>query len=87
MTKQSENTASGFAAAVLPITTSTRIETDSQGIDSGWVEIPVQGPDGLRIKGYRASPLGSDGWRRLQDWFRIHLGTIQHSILSTGSPS
>jgi carboxymethylenebutenolidase len=57
MTRQTEH-ASGFAAAVQPITTSTRIETDARGIDSGWVEIPLPGPHALRIKGYRAHPAG-----------------------------
>ena len=45
----------GFAAAVLPVQAQSVIQTPSDGLQVGWVSIPV---DGFAMRAYRAAPAG-----------------------------
>jgi carboxymethylenebutenolidase len=64
--------ASGFAAAVQPVSASTQITTDAKGLDAGEVKIAVK--DG-EIPGYRARPEGGKNLPTVlvvQEIFGVH---------------
>jgi carboxymethylenebutenolidase len=62
----------GFAAAVLPVSAQTMIQTDTQGLTAGEVKIPVK--DGS-MPAYRAMPAGGTGLATVlvvQEIFGVH---------------